>query len=290
MARKKGKGAAAPAKGAAPTFKGAAPAAVVESAAASGLLRYMPHTAVADPSALMPHHFLVKGAAMLSTSQVEPAKGAAPTAAPQGEAQGEASTLSTLVALSSAFDALAKERAATVPQSPAKAPLPPACPSTVAAQKAEPKPEPRSAEPPPTARPASSSSASSRPLLCDLMPHTAVADPAKLMPHHFLARHATAGADAGADAADVDVVMDVEPPASAAAPAPAVAPVVADTIGAAVAVEEARPSAVVQGAEAAVPIAPKQASNGSTSNGSTSSTWLNVRLLAQRLRSALSCA
>ena len=65
---------------------------------------------------------------------------------------------------------------------------------------------------------------------------------------------------------------------------------VADTIGAAVAAEEARPSAVVQGAEATVPIAPKQASNGSTSNGSTSSTWLNVRLLAQRLRSALSCA
>ena len=258
MARKKAKGTAAPAsaapnsKAVAPASKGAASASVVKSSAASQpLLRYMPHTTVADPSALMPHHFLVKAEATPSTSQVEQATEAAAT----------------------------KERAATVPQTPAKAPLPPTCPPTVAAQKAEPKPEPRSVEPLPTATPASSS----RLLLRDLMPHTAVADPAKLMPHHFLARREAAGVDAGADAADVDVVMDVEPAASAAAPASAPAP--ADTIVAAVAAAEARPSAVVQGAEAAVPVAPKQASNGSTS-----STWLNVRLLAQRLRSALSCA
>ena len=218
----------------------------------------MPHTTFADPSSLMPHHFLVKGAAITSTSQGEGAASAAASAT--------------------------KERAATVPQTPAKAPLPPTCPPTVAAQKAEPKPEPRSVESLPTATPASSS----RPLLRDLMPHAAVADPDKLMPHHFLARRAAAGVDAGADVADVDVAMDVEPAASAAAPASALA--AADTTGAAVGAVEARPSAVVQGAEAAVPVAPKQASNGSTSNGSTSSTWLNVRLLAQRLRSALSCA
>ena len=191
----------------------------------------------------MPHHFLVKGDISRAGGDLRP--GCAGTSSTSSTSQVEkAKDEAIRQGAASATAAAAEETAAALLplKTPAKKTLPPTCPPTVAAQMVDPESELSSAEPTPTAAPASSSR-----LLHDLAPHTAVADPD------------AADVDAGADAAEVEVEVD--------SAARAVAAAVTDTTTPAVAAVEAQP---------------KQASGGST--------WLNVRLLAQRLRSALSCA